>query len=289
MQRFARRASLALSLSALVVGVCSSFAQSPEKTSTPRFEVASIKVAKPEPGAIGPGSVRLLPFYASGKLNVENMTARELILDAWGFMTDQVVGGPSWLDTERYDILAKSEITPVRPGEFSLMLQSLLADRFQLTFRRETKELPAYALVLARKDGKLGRGLTASKEGGCEQRDPSAYPQKGAPGVINCGEIRIQARAVRGVDVQLSRLAPLLSRLVGHRVVDGTGLPGNFDINMEWTPDAMQLPPDSPKPTTEVGPSIFTALQEQLGLKLESRKAPAEVLVIEHVERPSEN
>lgn len=280
MQPIARRI---LSLLVLAGGVYAAFAQSP---SAPRFEVASIKRAKPEPGAIGTGSVRLLPFYASGKLNVENMTTRELILNAWGIYTDQVVGGPAWFDSERFDILAKSETAPVKQGEFSAMLQSLLADRFQLSFRREMKELPVYALVLARKDGRLGPGLIASKDGGCEERDPSAYPQKGAPGVIKCGEIRMQARAMRGVDVQVSRLAPLLSRLLGHRVVDGTGLTGNFDINMEWTPDAIERPSDLP---TEVGPSIFTALQEQLGLKLESRKGATEVLVIEHVERPSEN
>jgi uncharacterized protein (TIGR03435 family) len=146
-------------------------------------------------------------------------------------------------------------------------LQTLLADRFQLRLRRETKELPVYALVA----GKNGPKLREADE----------------QGAMSLGRGRITARKA-----SMERLAENLGNQLGRTVVDRTGLEGNFAFELEWTPDPGQpldLLDPSPAPADPSGPSIFTALQEQLGLKLEPQKDPVEILIIDHVEKPSEN
>ena len=231
-----------------------------------------------------------------GRVNITNMTLKELIVLAWRIQPHQISGGPPWLDSARYDISAKPEDSP-KQGEVPLMIQSLLADRFQLTFHREPKELPIYAIVMARKDGKLGAGLTESKEGSCTPPDPSKPPSPPEPGklpALTCGNMMMQPRRLTAVSVPIAQIIPMLSRLLGRSIVDKTGLTGKFDVNLEWTPDEtqlMQLPPDVPKPSPSGsdGPSIFTAFQEQLGLKLESQKGPVEMFIIDHAEKPSEN
>jgi len=256
----------------------------------PEFEVASIKPSAPDARGM---FIRGTP---GGRLNITNMTLKELIVIAYRVQPFHVSGGPAWLDSLHYDISAKSENSP-KPDELQLMLQSLLADRFQLTIHRETKELPIYALVMAKKDGKLGPGLVESKEGSCTPPDPSKPPpplEPGKPPALGCGGLMMQPRALRGVGVGMAQFAPMFSRLLGRTVVDKTGLTGKFDISMEWTPDQAQiarLPPDAPKPppSDPAGPSIFTAMQEQLGLKLESQKRPVEMIVVDRAEKPSEN
>lgn len=254
----------------------------------PEFEVASIKPAAPDARGM-----YIRPI--AGGITITNMTLKEMMAMAYRTQPFQISGGPAWFDSARYDIAAKSE-TPPKQGEIPLMLQALLADRFHLTLHRETKALPIYALVMARKDGKIGPRLTESKEGGCSGPDPSKPPpppEPGKPATLGCGGMMIPRRLTAS-SVPLANLAPALSRMLGRTVVDKTGLAGKFDISLEWTPDetqAMQLPPDAPKPppSDATGPSIFTALQEQLGLKLESQKGPAEIFVIERAEKPLEN
>jgi uncharacterized protein (TIGR03435 family) len=154
-----------------------------------------------------------------------------------------------------------------------LMLQDLLADRFHLKLTREAKEMPIFALVLAKSGAKL-KESTVGEDGRRMQT----------------GRGRIE---VQGID--MASLANMLSQQLGRTVVDKTGLTGNYDFKLEWTPDLGQ--PQGPKeiggaetaPPDSLGPTIFTALQEQLGLKLESTKGPVEILVIERVEKPSEN
>jgi uncharacterized protein (TIGR03435 family) len=224
------------------------------------------------------------------------MPLKEMIVIAWRVQPFQISGGPVWLDSARYDVSAKSENTP-NPGEIPLMLQALLADRFQLKIHRETKELPIYALLVAKKDGKLGPHLTESKEGSCTPIDPSKPPpptEPGKPPKLGCGGMMMGPRGLTATSAPIANLIPMLSRFLGRTVVDKTGLTGKFDISLEWVPDesqAMQFAPDGPKsPSSDVtGPSIFTALQEQLGLKLESQKGPVETIVIDHAEKPSEN
>ena len=258
---------------------------------TPQFEVASIKPASPDARGMfitpGPG----------GGVRISNMTLKEMIVLAYRVQPFQISGGPPWLDSLRYDVVAKPETKP-KQDEIPLMLQALLAERFQLTIHRETKELPMFALVLARKDGKLGPKLVPH-EGECPAPDPNkppAPPEPGKPPKLGCGGMMMGPRGLTAVGMPVASLVPMLSRILGTTVVDKTGLTEKFDISAEWAPDENQaaalLPPGAPPPSPAAdngGPSVFTALQEQLGLKLESQKGPVEILVIDRVEKPSEN
>jgi uncharacterized protein (TIGR03435 family) len=254
----------------------------------PHFEVASIKPGAPDARGmfIGPGP-------GSG-ISVTNATLKQLIGIAWRVQAFQISGGPAWLDSVHYDVVAKPETKP-KQGEILLMLQSLLEDRFKLTFRRETKEVPIYALVMARKDGKLGPHLTESKQGGCTLLDPSKPPpEPDKPPLPTCGQMTINSTRMTAVSLPVANLVIMLSRRLGRTVADKTGLTGNFDMSLEWAADetqAMRMPPDAPAPPSSdaAGPSIFTALQEQLGLRLESQKGSIEILVIERAEKPSDN
>jgi uncharacterized protein (TIGR03435 family) len=217
------------------------------------FEVASIRLHQ--------GEVTVSGLSISGTRVAETaVNLMDLVIDAYNVRSDQVSGGPDWgKGAARYDIQAKApgEREPtqeqVRP-----MLQSLLADRFKLTIRRETAETPVYALVLAKGGAKL---------------KPSSDPT-GVRGWRN--DI---GRHIEG-SVNMEFLARQLSGAAGRLVVDQTGLVGNFAIALEWTPLNF-TPPDG---TASL--SIFTAVQEQLGLRLEPSKAPAEKLIIEHAEKP---
>lgn len=277
-----RPASLALCLLATAVAL----AQDP----APPFEVlASIKPAAPGQRA------RMMRPTPGGRLNINNMTLKDLIQFAFRVQPFQISGGPAWLDSENYDIVAKADHDPGQ-DQLPLMLQSLLADRFALKIHREMKDMPVYALVLAKSAGKETPGLTDAKEGGCAVRDPTAPiqpPTPGKPPTLYCGNMMMGINQLYAQAIPLGNIVPMLSRMLGRTVIDKTGVTGKFDIHLEWTPDPSQLqflPPDAPKPNFDPsGPSIFTALQEQLGLKLESQKGPVEILIIDHAERPSEN
>lgn len=258
----------------------------------PEFEVATIKPAAPDARGI---FFRLNP---GGRIDVRNQSLKDLIVFGWRVQPFQIAGGPAWIDSARYDVSAKAEKS-ASPDEIALMIQSLLADRFQLKFHRETKELTRFALVLATKSGKLGPGLTETKAGSCTPFDttkplPPPTPEASKPEELRCGGMRISPRSLTATGIPIDRLVMNLSRLLGRTVVDGTGLKGIFDVNLEWTPDdsqALQNPADAPKPPASdgAGLSIFSALQEQLGLKLESQKGPVDVLIIDRAEKPSEN
>ncbi len=263
------------------------------QTPAPAFDVASIKPAAP-----GQRN-RFIRNTGGGRLSVTNMPLRDLVQMAYKIQPFQLIGGPAWMDSEAYDINAKPESDP-GPNQVPLMLQGLLADRFALKFHRETREMPVYTLIVANNKGKATTGLTEAKIGGCSVPDPNTPPPPPppAPGkgpTLFCGGMFMGLNQLQGQAVPVANLVPLLSRMLGRTVIDKTGLTGKYDIHLQWTPDEsqlsqMQLPPDMPKPNFDPnGPSIFTALQEQLGLKLESEKGPVEVFVIDHAERPSEN
>jgi len=287
-------AAIAVPIGIGVLNAPASRAQSPAAT-TPaqKFEVASIKPAAPDQRG------QFIRTEPSGRLNINNMPLKELIVLAWSIQPFQISGAPAWIESARYDITAKPDHKP-KDDEAPLMLQSLLADRFQLKIHHETKELPIYALVVASKDGKLGPQLTASKEGSCTPFDPSRPPpppDPAKPPVLGCGGMMMGFDRVNAAGVEIAQLIPMLSRTLGRTVVDKTGLTGKFDISAHWTPDQAQMmqalpggaPPGMQPQFDPNGPSIFTALQEQLGLKLESQKGPVDMIVIDHVERPSEN
>jgi uncharacterized protein (TIGR03435 family) len=276
-------------------------AQSPAAATTPAptFEVVSIK---PNHGAGGNMTIRMAP---GGRFTAENVPVKLILEQAYGVKDSQILGAPGWIDSERYDVEAKPEDSSAdekqKPGpekesaQLRLMLQSMLADRFKLTLHHETKELPVYALVVAKNGPKLHE--TADTPG--DSTPPGPMGPSGGPPLK--GRMMINGRGELTVNgVALARFADVLSRQIGHIVVDKTGLKGNYDFTLKWTPDEGQMPGgpgggpggpprDAAPPPDASGPSIFTALQEQLGLKLESQKGPVDTLVIDHVERPSEN
>jgi uncharacterized protein (TIGR03435 family) len=281
-------------VAAFLISTGAAIAQVAETDSKPQFEVASIKL-----GSLGLPGGRIL-YQPGGKLRVTNISLKQLIQQAYDVDPFQVSGGPAWVDSTRYDINATSD-KPSKPPEIRVMLQSLLSDRFQLTIHRETRELPVYALVLAKKDGKLGPKLTESKEGGCTVYDPANPPRVTADGICGTTKFNPSHGWLTITRLPLDALTKTLREVLGRAVIDKTGLTGNFDIHLEWAPDEWApdesevarllavLPPGVPNPPPSDGPSIFVAVQEQLGLKLESQKGPVEVLVIDRAEKPSEN
>jgi len=260
------------------------------------YEVASIKPSK------SPDD-RTKLMYSPDGLTGTNVTVQMLLRLAYGVQDNQISDAPTWVNSESYNIEARLDNSVAdemrkmgeeqRKVERQHMLQALLADRFRLTVHRETKDLPVYALVIA----KNGPKLRKAKPG-----DTYADGFKGVDGLPagphqmilrGRGEFKAQAQP-------LSALARALSLALGRPVVDKTGLAGSYDITLEWTPDEIrsgstkdptggQQPADSTLASEASGPSIFTAIQEQLGLKLESQKGSAEVLIVDHVEKPSEN
>jgi uncharacterized protein (TIGR03435 family) len=179
------------------------------------------------------------------------------------------------------------EVASIRPSS-----PTLPAVPFRITFDHGTFT----ASNFSKKDGKLGAGLVESKEGSCVAADANsvpAPPEPGKPATPLCRSTRMSSRLLRSFDLPLEEFAHSLSQILGRQVVDQTGLIGNFNINLEWTPNesqALQLPPGVQAPPPPDSPvSIFTATQEQLGLKLESKKGPVEVWVIDRAEKPSEN
>jgi len=223
------------------------FAQDPPPPA--QFEVASIK---PSP----PGS-RGTTFYdpTPDRFEFANTTIKGLIAYAYSVPAFQVVGATGWVAADGYDILAKPQgaVTDERVRE---MVQSILAERFNLKVHEEQKEMPVYALVVAKGGSKLQRSPRPDQ--------PTARSGYGR---------------FSGEHLAMENLVSLLAAEVERPVIDKTGIDGQFDVKVQWTPE------ESP----DTGPSIFTAVQEQLGLKLEARHAPQDVVVIDHIDRPSEN
>jgi bla regulator protein BlaR1 len=250
-------------------------AQSPRATTAPlpSFEVASLK---PNRSADSRSFFQILP---SGRVAVANFTAKAIIEFAYGIKDDQLSGGPSWINSESYNIDAKIADFRGDPQDqqAKLMFQSLLTDRFNLRVSHDTKNLPLYELVVAKNGPKISKSTPSSRFGSRTL----------------AGELRLN-------DLPMSALADALSLQVGRHVLDKTGRKGAFDITLHWTPDEDQavLPrgpedgahaPESAVSNESSGPSIFTAIQEQLGLKLESTRGPVDTIVVDHIERPSEN
>jgi uncharacterized protein (TIGR03435 family) len=221
----------------------------------------------------------------------KNVTLKELMAFTYRLQQFQISGGPRWINSDRFDIEGKAEDPNASFDQVRLMLQSLFEDRFKLKVHRETKESPAYALVV----GKGGPRIQLSRDQSPENVDGPAPPGAGP----NHGAIRIGVGNLVGNAVTLSWFASMLSPRLDRLIIDKTNLAGRFDIRLQWAPSAAEdlfgVPAEiidmngvtvRPDPS---GPSIFSAIQEQLGLKLESAKAPVELLVIDHVEQPSAN
>jgi uncharacterized protein (TIGR03435 family) len=232
------------------------------------FEVATIKPSKP--GTPG----KAITMRGPGQFATVNTSLADLITFAYGIHLRQVTGGPSWLESDLFDITAKPEAEGIpNANQLKGMIQKLLADRFKLAFHHDKKELSVYAIVV----GKNGPKLTKSAG------DPN-----GLPGLFFRGLGLLPAS-----NASISDLAGVLQSVVLERpVVDQTGLSGRFDFELKWTPDASQFGGrggGAPQNNPDAPPDLFTAMQEQLGLQLKSTKAPVDVLVIDRVEKPSEN
>lgn len=247
----------------------------------PKFEVASIKRDTNGQSRVNIGG-------SPDRFQAQNVWLRFLIQWAWNVKDFQISGGPGWAGSDRYDINATKGAT-AGLEQTRLMLQSLLEDRFQLKLHRESKESQVYALMPA----KSGMKLRPSSEGSCIPRSQAAG-QATDPKKL-CGHVEWSRRSVEGTSISMEELITTLSQILQRPVLDKTGFTSRFDAHAEWTADqstpglvAPGLPPDAAS-TDPNGKSIFTALQEQLGLRLESTKGPVEFLVIDHLERPSEN
>jgi len=240
------------------------------------FEVASVKPNK----SVETGG--FIQRMRGGTFSVGNQTLLQLIRFAYGIQGFQLVGAPAWMRTERFDIVAKApaEIPATAPGQPSaeaLMLRSLLEDRFQLTMHRETREVPVYALVLARSDGRLGPQIHRTATDFCAQRAKASEkaPQPFGEGQV-CG-IRGNDRSLTAGAFPIRGFVNFLASEVDRIVIDRTGLTGEWDFELKWSP------PNAPSPDPD-RPSMFTALEEQLGLRLEATTGPVEVMVIDRIE-----
>jgi uncharacterized protein (TIGR03435 family) len=215
-----------------------------------RFEVAVIKPSDP---GLAPGNYGTTT--KPGRLQMSNATLRRCIMGAYRMGPNLIVGGPEWMDSDHFDINAKSEAPGAGDGELMDMLQTLLTDRFKLVLHRETRTLPAYVVETAKNGPRLKKS-------------------EGGEANTNFG-----SRSLKATAMTMDRFAEVLSRQMDLPVVNRTGIEGAFDLTLTWTP----------LDSKDGGPSIFTAIQEQLGLRLQSQKAPIQVLVIDRAEKPSDN
>jgi uncharacterized protein (TIGR03435 family) len=255
-------------------------AQGPEPGET--FEVASIK---PAPKELPLGGAPSSPdrFYRA------NITLQNLINYAYDMRAFRIIGGPAWISSDRWEVSAKAA-TALQPSQMARLVRRLLADRFALKVHTETRDLPIYHLVLARADGRLGPQMKPS-ELDCEpfrtgERSSRESPIDPVTTFPRCG---LNFRTGPGVTTArydgtpTTRLATLLSTTVDRFIVDKTGLSGSFDVELTYQDDRMLLPGAQQREA----PALFTALQEQLGLRLESARGPVDVLVIDSANRPT--
>jgi uncharacterized protein (TIGR03435 family) len=264
---------------------------------TPRleFEAASVKPNKSGDVRRGMGPA------PGGRFTAVNVPLRELIAFAYGVPNAraslQVVGGPRWMDTERFDVEAVALGGALTPAQASPMVRALLEDRFRLSVHRETREIPVYYLAPNRADRQPGPRLRASAID-CEARRAArgrgaapASPPSPSPPIDpatirpTCG-LRLAAGRFAGDGVDMSRLADGLAPFVGRLVIDRTGLTGSFDIDLDWTPDGPAPSPNDPAPFAgdREAPGLMTAIREQLGLRLERARGPIEVVAIDAIQ-----
>lgn len=259
---------------ALLVGVAATRAQTPAT-----FEVASVRPSKP-------GATQVTVSWTGG-VTMINVPLRAIVQFAYAINTpSRIAGHPDWTNVERFDILAKPADQGATTEQLRTMLQTLLVDRFKMVARIDKREVQSYALVKARADGPLGPNLKPSKAnctgGGVLTPAPASASN---PDAVPCGVRPGGAGRILLVGVPMAQLAPLISLVVQRPVVDRTGIAGSFDIEMTFSPGPA-LGGDLTNPDS---PSIFTALQEQLGLKLDAQRELVDVLVIDRIERPTEN
>ena len=253
------------------------------------FEVAAVK-------ANASGGRGVVISGTPSEFTTRNAPLARIIGYAFSVRDDQMMGLPAWSLAERFDISGKySSGSRPSPAQVAQMVRGLLADRFKLQTHTERREGATFALVVARRDGRLGPNLTphafdceallAKRRDGVVEDGPKVFPPLCAPPISSPQRIWASVRPI-------SVLASAVARQVGRPVVDKTGLTGTYDFNLKWSLPVQQAGPvtqnsASALPQANEGLSLFTALDDQLGLKLESTKGPVDVLVIDHVEKPA--
>lgn len=295
-------ARIALTAAILFPAVMASQSALPPADPKAAFEVASIRAYDPSTGVV---LMRSLP----GRFEATGVTVRLLLRQALGAQEYQLVGGPNWVNTERFAITAKTPDGSLSSATRAMLL-NLLRDRFKLAIHSEVREVPAYNLVLARQDRRLGPTLRPSSSdcqailrARADAPPQDKVPLPGTPGGPplfdpdnpQCGSGRSGPGILGGGGVELAQLALSLMQHTGGRpVIDKTGLKGLYDFALKFRSDPalstnpLGLPMPPVPPPADLGtPDIFSALQEQLGLKLENARAPLEVTVIDRIERPT--
>ena len=245
----------------------------------PVFEAVSIKANRS-------GEARSSFRGTLSGISVTNQTVIDIVRNVWNVNRLQIVGGPSWVGEDRFDIEAKASGKPGRE-ELVAMMKTMLGERFKLAVHQEMRPIPVYALVLARPDGRFGPTLRQSLAK-CDRTNipPPGTPPPAPPPPLDgvdlpsCGT-NTGRGLLRAAGIELEAFTRNMANAAGRIIVDQTGLTGTFDMVLRFNPDANDTSSDLP--------SLFAAVQEQLGLKLDAQTAPAEVLVIDRVERPSEN
>lgn len=243
---------------AFTFGVAAAFGQT-----RPSFEVATIKLTDPAFGGI-------LAGFPPGRFEARGFTLEDLVGMAYQVDNRQIADGPKWAETERYDIVGTT-MKQSTPDQINVMMQSLLADRFQLKVHHDTKELPVYVLTVAKGGPKMK--VRTEGDGGAKE------------------SMLIRGALIPGRDTTTQFLAAGLQKIILDRpVLNKTGLTAHYDFDLKWRPDPSQFRGNGDKLSSDPNdPDLFTALQEQLGLKLTAERAPVDVVVIDSAEKPSEN
>ncbi|HWF47069.1 MAG TPA: TIGR03435 family protein [Bryobacteraceae bacterium] len=299
-----RRKKLLLATAAVAAVTVPLLAGLADTTPAPTFEVASIKPSKPGPSKPGPFLVGF-QIGRGAHFIVHGITPKLLLEEAYGVKDAQISQVPPWFDTDRYDIDAKPE-EPVgaaidklprddQKDKLMQMVQALLADRFKLAISHESKEMSIYAMVVAKGGPKMK--VSDFKPPEHPEALPPMPPKSGNQAMR--GRIMFRPGNLTSTGIEMRMLADALSRFTGRPVIDKTNLSGRYEFTLQWTPDTNQMPiagmvapgggPEAATAPESNGPSLVTAIREQLGLRLESQKAPMDVLVITHAEKPSGN
>ena len=270
----------------------------------PKYDVSTIKpAASSEP--------HMMMAITPDGVSIKNIPIQMVLRDAFNVEDDRIVGAPAWVRTNHYNVEAKvapedaPKLEKLKLDQRQSMMLPLLVERLSLKYHHETRELPMYSLVVAKGGPKMKASESqdppsAGPPGSPDKLDPAAPPPRRSMRMMGRGHIEAE-----GTNMQV--LAHILSQQLGRSVTDKTGLTGNYDYTLQWTPDDAPPPmgsgggpggpgggpaggpPHNDSGSDAVGPSLFTAVQEQLGLKLESGKGTVDVIVIDHIDPPSEN
>jgi uncharacterized protein (TIGR03435 family) len=256
----------------------------------PAFEVASVK---PNTSVSDGGQWGIMP-PTPGRMRIVNTPLLFVLHYAFQLRAHQLIGAPEWIESASFDITGTYPSEPPRTeDDLRAMMRTLLADRFGLKTHGERREMPIYALVMARKEGLLGPQLVRSTID-CEQWNAEKRPRLGAgsPSPVAPGgkrpvcQMLTTRRFITAGTQTMQQLAEVLQPITGRPIVDRTGLTGTFDFDLQWTSGPVASAPGR-SPLPDDGPSIFVALQEQLGLRLEPGRAPFDVVVVDAVRRPT--